>query len=42
MYYYNLVEDEKTARNERAGMRLAIGLLVAGAIFLYMNWNKKE
>jgi dipeptide/tripeptide permease len=42
MYYHNLVEDENEARNERLGMKLAIGLILMGALFLYMKWKKKK
>jgi hypothetical protein len=40
MYYYNLVEDEKEARKERQGMRLAIGLIILGALLLWMKYGK--
>ena len=42
MSYKNLVEDEKEARKERQGMRLAMGLILVGSIFLWMNWNKMD
>jgi hypothetical protein len=41
-YYYNLIEDEKEARKERAGMRLAICLIIIGSLFIWMNWRKRE
>lgn len=40
MYYHNLVEDEKEARKERRGTRIAIGLIIAGMVFLYLKWKK--
>lgn len=42
MRYRNLVEDEKEARKERQGIRFAIGLILIGSLFLYLNWNKKD
>jgi len=40
MYYHNLVEDEKEARRERQGIRFAIGLIIVGGLFLWLNRKK--
>ena len=41
-YYFNLIEDEKEARDERRGMYLAFGLIIISAIFLWNTWKKKK
>jgi hypothetical protein len=38
---HNLIEDEKQARTERVGIRLGVLLLIAGGIFLWLNWKKE-
>jgi len=40
MYYKNLIEDEKQARLERNGIRLAIGLMILGVIFFVSHIKK--
>ncbi len=42
MYYRNLVEDEKEARNERLWTRVALGAIFIGILYLWLNRNKKE
>jgi hypothetical protein len=41
-YYYNLIEDEKEARKERVGMRLATMLILFGVIVLGLNYFSRE
>ena len=41
MGYKNVIDDEKTARNERIGNRIAYSLIIFGVLFFGYRWWKK-